>query len=80
MTRVESGVFDIIMQDGSDVDGFLQELQNGKYTSSGFYNFDIVDMEGNILYTDCWNFGSALIEKYAPQGAENLLQVVTVRV
>ena len=76
MTRVESGVFDIIMQDGSDVDGFLQELQNGKYTSSGFYNFDIVDMEGNILYIDCWNFGSALIEKYAPQGAENLLQVV----
>lgn len=76
MARVESGVFDIIMQDGSDVDGFLQELQNGKYTSSGFYNFDIVDMEGNILYTDCWNFGSALIEKYAPQGAENLLQVV----
>ena len=76
MTRVESGVFDIIMQDGSDVDGFLQELQNGKYTSSGYYNFDIVDMEGNILYTDCWNFGSALIEKYAPQGAENLLQVV----
>lgn len=76
MTRVESGVFDIIMQDGSDVDGFLQELQNGKYTSSGFYNFDIVDMEENILYTDCWNFGSALIEKYAPQGAENLLQVV----
>lgn len=76
MTRVESGVFDIIMQDGSDVDGFLQELQNGKYTSSVFYNFDIVDMEGNILYTDCWNFGSALIEKYAPQGAENLLQVV----
>lgn len=76
MTRVESGVFDIIMQDGSDVDGFLQELQNGKYTSLGFYNFDIVDMEGNILYTDCWNFGSALIEKYAPQGAENLLQVV----
>lgn len=76
MTRVESGVFDIIMQDGSDVDGFLQELQNDKYTSSGFYNFDIVDMEGNILYTDCWNFGSALIEKYAPQGAENLLQVV----
>lgn len=76
MTRVESGVFDIIMQDGSDVDRFLQELQNGKYTSSGFYNFDIVDMEGNILYTDCWNFGSALIEKYAPQGAENLLQVV----
>lgn len=76
MTRVESGVFDIIMQDGSDVDGFLQELQNGKYTSSGFYNFDIVDMEGNILYTDCWNFGSALIEEYAPQGAENLLQVV----
>lgn len=76
MTRVESGVFDIIMQDGSDVDGFLQELQNGKYTSTGFYNFDIVDMEGNILYTDCWNFGSALIEKYAPQGAENLLQVV----
>lgn len=76
MTRVESGVFDIIMQDGSDVDGFLQELQNGKYTSSGFYNFDIVDMEGNILYTDCWNFGSALIEKYAPQGAENLWQVV----
>ena len=27
-------------------------------------------------YTDCWNFGESLREKYAPAGADNLLQVV----
>ncbi len=33
-------------------------------------------MEGNILYTGCWNFGSALIENMHRREQKNLLQVV----
>ena len=35
-----------------------------------------LQMNGDLLYTDCWNFGQSLIEKYAPVEADNLLQVV----
>ncbi len=55
---------------------FLNELELGHMTSSGSYDFWIADSEGNVCYTDCWNFGSSLKEKYAPDGANNLLQVV----
>ena len=57
-------------------DEYLQELEDGTLTTSGFYRMRITDPEGNILYTDCWNFGESLREKYAPAGADNLLQVV----
>lgn len=55
---------------------FLRELANGSYPLSGEYAMTIYDREGNELYTDCWNFGQSLREEYAPQGAENLLEVV----
>ena len=55
---------------------FLQELQEGRLTDSGGYELRIFDREGTELYTDCWNFGQSLRERYAPAGAKNLLEVV----
>ncbi len=55
---------------------YLDELEKGNMTSSGSYDFWITDTEGKVEYTDCWNFGSSLREKYAPDGAENLLQAI----
>lgn len=56
---------------------YLQELENGAYTSSGAVGgMKIHGQDGSILYTDCWNYGKSLREDYVPQGAENLLQVV----
>lgn len=56
--------------------GFLKELSEGSFTSASGTDFSICDPDGNVVYTDCWNFGQSLREKYAPQGAETLLQVV----
>ena len=66
----------VLVMDGADPDQFLEGLENGEYTTSGQYDFRILDSEGEILYTDCWNFGESLREKFAPDGAENLLQIV----
>lgn len=56
---------------------YLQELENGAYTSSGAVGgMKIHGQDGSTLYTDCWNYGESLREDYVPQGAENLLQVV----
>ena len=67
--------------DGNEGDAITQEeylgqLEEGTMTSSGYYRMRITDQEGSVLYTDCWNFGESLKEKYAPAGADNLLQVV----
>ena len=64
------------MEDGTDPELFLSGLENGEYTSSGQYEFRILNAEGETEYTDCWNFGQSLREKYPPDGAENLLQAV----
>lgn len=56
---------------------YLQELENGAYTSSGAVGgMKIHGQDGSTLYTDCWNYGESLREDYVPRGAENLLQVV----
>lgn len=56
---------------------YLQELENGAYTSSGAVGgMKIHGQDGSTLYTDCWNYGKSLREDYVPRGAENLLQVV----
>ncbi len=55
---------------------FLQELSDGD-TEAGFNGrIRITDSEGRELFTDCWNFDSALRENYAPVGAGDLLEVV----
>lgn len=78
MTQVKNGklVFDLGKKDQQT---FLQGLDDGDYTSSGYYDFHITDEEGNVLYKDCWNFGLTLKERYAPDGAENLLEIVNKR-
>lgn len=76
MTLLDSGQLSLEMEDPADMEGFLNGLENGELTSSGFYEFRILNSSGETEYTDCWNFGQALREKYAPDGAENLLQVV----
>ena len=64
------------LEEEQSQDEFLRDLEEGLLTSSGYYDFRIYDSEGSMLYTDCWNFGQSLKEKFAPEGAENLLQVV----
>lgn len=76
MTLLDSGQLSLEMEDPDDTAEFLNGLENGELTSSGFYEFRILNGSGETEYTDCWNFGQALREKYAPDGAENLLQVV----
>ena len=55
---------------------FLNDLSDKN--AEGGYNgrLRIVDSDGNEIYTDCWNFGSALREEYTPVGGGNLLQIV----
>ena len=55
---------------------FLNDLSN-KTAEEGYNgSVRIVDSDGKEIYTDCWNFGSALEEEYAPVGGKNLLEVV----
>lgn len=56
--------------------GFLTELQEGTLTDSGGYDLRIYDGDGGELYTDCWNFGQSLREKYIPRDANSLLDIV----
>ena len=66
----------VFLEEEQNQEDFLRDLEEGLLTSSGYYDFRIYDSGGNMLYTDCWNFGQSLKEKFAPEGAENLLQVV----
>ena len=55
---------------------YLEEIIAGTMTSSGFYGASVVDSDGHELYTSFWNFGRSLKERYAPEGASNLLEIV----
>ena len=76
LAMFDTGRLVMQMEDGTDPELFLSGLENGEYTSSGQYEFRILNAEGETEYTDCWNFGQSLREKYPPDGAENLLQAV----
>lgn len=56
---------------------FLYDLENGYYTS-GYQNENlrIKDESGKTVYTDCWSFDERIVEKSAPDGAANILEVV----
>lgn len=59
---------------------FLNELADGEHNGSdGGESMRILGSDGDVLYTDCWNFGSAVNERYAPAGEESLLQAVNSR-
>lgn len=56
---------------------FLGELEKGNLTAPGNDgDVRIYDENGTLIYTDCWNFGSSVREKYAPAGSGSLLQAV----
>lgn len=78
LTLISNGSLVLVMKEdkGTDEEVFLKGLEEGEYTSSGLFDFTIQDKEGNTIYSDCWNFGQSLREKYSPEDAENLLQVV----
>lgn len=61
--------------DISSDDEVVKALEDGWGDPSLFS--DILDTEGNQIYTSCWLYdGFQLQEKYAPQGAENILEIV----
>ena len=75
LTMFETGQLAFETED-TDQGTILDLLEEGAYTTPGQYDFRIVDKEGGLQYTDCWNFGESLKEKYAPEGGSNLLQAV----
>ncbi len=80
LSLFESG--ELFMKFDSDDSGqnqksYMSELEKGALTSSdATEGMTICDSEGATLYTGCWNFGESLREKYVPQGAENILQII----
>ena len=61
---------------GEDVQTFREELENGYYTSPGYSDVTLEDETGKVVYTDCWNFGMPVKEKYTPENGENILEIV----
>ena len=78
LARFRSGELVMEFHDGyMSQEQYLQELENGTYTSSGAAGgMSIRGQDGSTLYIDCWNYGQSPIEEYAPHGAENLLQII----
>lgn len=72
----ERGGLKMEFDDSMTQQQYLESLKTGDMTSSGSYGMHILDSEGKELYVDCWNFGQSLKERYAPQGADNLLEIV----
>lgn len=76
--------FVIANDEGTDTgitsDEILLSLQGGYFYQGDNqqYHFKgIQDKEGKIEYIDCWNYdGAAIEEKYAPLGAESILDIV----
>lgn len=61
----------------TDQADYLRGLEAGTNTSAAATdNMVIRDGNGMTVYTGCWNFGQSPREEYAPQGAENILQIV----
>lgn len=78
LSLFRSGELSMEFDDGyTSQEFYLQGLENSMYESSGAAGgMKIYGSDGDLLYTDCWNFGQTLREKFAPLGAENLLQIV----
>lgn len=75
LAMFETGKLKLEIQD-MEPETFLSDLENGHYTS-GYYNgLTIQNKEGETEYTNCWSFNEPIKEKYAPVGADNILDVV----
>lgn len=62
--------------EGMTSEDFMQQLENGYFTSGYYNSMAIKSADGDTEYTDCWTFSEALREKYTPAGAANILEVV----
>ena len=62
--------------EGMTSEDFMQQLENGYFTSGYYNSMAIKNADGDTEYTDCWTFSEALREKYTPAGAANILEVV----
>ena len=59
---------------------FLTELKEGYYEEGYQYSeLSLKDEKGQTLYTECWTFNNSIAERYAPDGAANILEVVNSR-
>lgn len=59
---------------------FLTELKEGYYDEGYQYSeLSLKDENGQTLYTECWTFNNSIAERYAPDGAANILEVVNSR-
>lgn len=54
----------------------FQMLHEGRNQASSAGEIKIEDQQGNTVYTDCWYFGRSVAEKFSPEGAESILDVV----
>lgn len=73
---IEDGTLRLEVADRG-VSTFLDDLEMGYYTSGGAAgNIAIKNTEGKTEYSDCWTFNEVLDEKYAPEGADNILEVI----
>lgn len=55
----------------------LAYLKDSDIYNDNDYLNSVLDTEGNVKYKACWNYdGCWMEEMYAPQGAENLLDIV----
>lgn len=72
-------------------DGILAVLSNRDFLQDDYYGEDgiqgagaesVVDKNGEVIYTNVWNYassgdnGEALVEEYAPEGADSILDLV----
>lgn len=72
-------------------DGILAVLSNRDFLQDGYYGEDgiqgagvesVTDRNGKVVYTNIWNYTSsgnsdeALVEEYAPEGADSILDLV----
>lgn len=73
----DSGKLTVQSGDGSlNMPVFLALLKEGKFQSAANDGVQISDAQRDVLYVDCWCFGRSLAEKYTPQGAESILDLV----
>lgn len=54
---------------------YLGYLENGHASSSNSGMANISNKDNELLYSDCWSFRAGFEEEYAPEGAENLLEI-----
>ncbi len=71
---------DMEKYDAAAADSYRMEMLEQLGTGGNGYDTQrvraIADKSGAIVYVDYWDYGAILAEKYAPMGAEGLLEVV----